>query len=463
MKWPVSRYATRHLIRRSPDIKPVMCAQLVATLVIMLAAVHLTNAQCREIEWPADSALAHKAHVEIIRLHNAMKTRSHRDATSALTWLARNAPRADTNLYIDADIIYSDLLRREKNNTVKKLYLDSIYRFYDLRALHCEKTFDVEGARGLAFYKHFVTQQPEVVRQQLYEIIQHQGEQTSNAVLVAYMESVKSEFRKYDKLSDKDVLKCYKTAMNVAELKRRHLRKLKRSEEPVMQLMDDIDAIVFSMIVVDCQFVKQTLGPRFREYPDDLMLARRILSLMLQNQCVDDPLWLEAAQRIYMGQATPDYSLAKSIGIRYFNAKNYTPAKFYLSEAAELAPTGHERSEMLVLVGQIEAQSDKTRAREIYKSALAADKDNNEAYERIGDLYFSSEKSCGGSEDITPLLVYMLAAEYYQRAGNAQKITRAREKFPTKAMVKQWGYSEGQEVVVECWIQETTVIRAKNN
>ncbi len=93
---------------------------------------------------------------------------------------------------------------------------------------------------------------------------------------------------------------------------------------------------------------------------------------------------------------------------------------------------------------------------------LEADKDNKEVYEHIGDLYYNSEKSCGGNEKITPLLVYMLAADYYQRAGNGKKVTATREKFPTKEMLKQWGYSEGQKVDVECWIQETTAIRAKN-
>ncbi|MGC3945995.1 MAG: hypothetical protein QM762_15990 [Chryseolinea sp.] len=192
------------------------------------------------------------------------------------------------------------------------------------------------------------------------------------------------------------------------------------------------------------------------------MLARRIISLMLQSQCVDDPLWLQAAERIYIGQDKPDFTLAKSIGLRYYTTKNFSQAKYYLSEAVTLAPTGTDKSEMLLLVGQIEAKSNKLKARSTYRRALEADKNNKQGFEYIGDLYFNSENSCKGNEKITPLLVYMLAAEYYQRAGNGKKISMAREKFPTKDQLKQWGYSEGQQVSVECWIQETTTIRAKN-
>src|SRR5690606_5447971 len=134
----------------------------------------------------------------------------------------------------------------------------------------------------------------------------------------------------------------------------------------------------------------------------------------------------------YIGQNQPDYTLAKSIGLRYYNAKNYTQARYYLGEAVKLAPTGSDRSEMLMLVGRIEARTNKAKARTLFREAIEADKSNKEAFEHIGDLYFNSEKSCNGDEKITPLLVYMLAAEYYQRAGNGRKISMAREKFPSK-------------------------------
>jgi hypothetical protein len=428
---------------------------------ILVLACHTGFAQCGDVVWPKDTAMALEAKRKIVQLRDAHKARDYRKATTCLTWLARNAPKADTGLYLQADRIYSELLSRERNLTVKKLYLDSIYRFYDLRVRYCDKSFDVDDARGIALYRHFVADQPEVVRKALDSMIRRGGELTSSRILVAYMESVKTEFRKYNKLRDNDVLSFYNRAIHVAELKRGHVRKLNLPEEPVMRLMDDIDAILFSMIVVDCQFVTKTLGPRFREYPDDLMLARRIISLMLQSQCVDDPLWLQAAERIYIGQDQPDFTIAKSIGLRYFKTKNNSQARYYLAEAADLAPTGEERATMLLLVGQIDAKTNKSKARETYQRALEADKNNMEGYERIGDLYFDSESSCGG-EKITPLLVYMLAADYYQRAGNGKKISAAREKFPTKDMLKSWGYTEGTKVDVKCWIQETTTIRSKN-
>ena len=429
---------------------------------ILLATDTQCFAQCSTIQFPDDSTAARQARTQVEQLHKAKRLKDYRRATSALTWLARNAPQADSNLYADADLIYSYLLRRERNQTVKRLYLDSMYHFYDLRAANCDPNFDVKSARAMALYRSYISTDPQGVRKQLDSVIRREHQKISDEVLIAYMKSVKAEFDKFEKLTERDVLRFYNTAMDVAEQKRSNVRKSGGSEEEVMRLMDDIDAELFSMVVVDCPFVTKILGPRFRAYPDDLMLGRRIISLMQQSLCIDDPLWLLAAERIYIAQDKSDYSLAKSIGLRYYNDKNYPQARYYLEEAARLAPTGVDKSSMLILVGQIEAHTNKPKARTIFRSALEADKENKEAYERIGDLYFFSENSCGGKEKITPLLVYMLAADYYQRAGNAKKLSAARDKFPTKDNLKAWGYTEGREASVECWIQETTTIRAKN-
>src|SRR5689334_22523291 len=134
---------------------------------IFVLACHTGFAQCDDVVWPKDTALAQEARLKIVQLHDAHKARDYRKATNALTWLARNAPRADTGLYRQADRIYSELLERERNSTVKQLYLDSIYRFYDLRLRDCDKSFDVDEARAIALYRHFVADQPQMVRKAL--------------------------------------------------------------------------------------------------------------------------------------------------------------------------------------------------------------------------------------------------------------------------------------------------------
>src|SRR5690349_10541013 len=114
-----------------------------ASFLLLVLACHSGFAQCREVVWPKGTALVEEAKRRIAQLHGAHKTKDYRNATGALSWLARNAPRADSTLYLEADHIYGELLSRERNQTVKTLYLDSIYRYYDLRVRNCDKSFDV--------------------------------------------------------------------------------------------------------------------------------------------------------------------------------------------------------------------------------------------------------------------------------------------------------------------------------
>jgi tetratricopeptide (TPR) repeat protein len=277
------------------------------------------------------------------------------------------------------------------------------------------------------------------------------------------METVKKAFLKFHKLTDAQVLTYYNRAMKIAESKQRVARRKGESQQPFLTLKDDIDAILFSIVVIDCNFVKKNLGPRFRQHPNDLVLAKKILSFMLQNQCIEDPLWLQAGERLYKSNTEKDYSLARTLGLRYFVTNNYGKAQPMLEDALARAPGDAEKAELLIYLGRIRARTDKSEARKMFVEALALQKGYKEAYERIGDLYFDSAEECGkGSNPVDKTLVYIIAASYYQRSGNDTKVSSAREKFPTKAEVNQAGYVNGSQILVPCWIQEMTTIRTKD-
>lgn len=418
-------------------------------------------AQCATA-WPADSVTAREARTQIALLNTAVQSRDYTKASRHLNWLIERAPRADSNLYITGAGIYDALLARERREENKRIYLDSLVWFYHQRQENCDKKFDATEAELLARYRTFVEKQPELIHRQLDSLLQQRQHRASYDLVRAYMESVRIEFRKYGKLNENQVFDAYRKAIHVAELKLSDARRTRTSDEPSRLLMDDIDAITFSMIVLNCDFIKKLLAPRFNKYPDDIMLARKIISLMLQNQCINDPLWLRAAERIYTHSDDHDYSLAKSIGIRYFNKKQYKAALPYLKDAVDLATRAVDRAEMLLLVGQIEARTDKAIARETYRQVIAIDKDNREAFERIGDLYYNSDELCKGEQPLDQLLVFMIAADYYKRATNGPKFSMAREKFPTREQLAEWGYAEGQTIEVACWIQEETTIQSKN-
>jgi tetratricopeptide (TPR) repeat protein len=120
-----------------------------------------------------------------------------------------------------------------------------------------------------------------------------------------------------------------------------------------------------------------------------LVLLRKSSPSCLQDGCTDDPLWLEAGEAIHNG-GQKDYGLAKNLGKGYYRMDKFDKAEFYFKEALELATTASDKADMLILLGSNESRKgNKASARELFRQAIAADTGNKEAYEKIGDLYFS--------------------------------------------------------------------------
>jgi len=439
------------------------------TIFTSVLAIFLTFAsgkvlsQCNDVKWKNDSTLSESVRAKFQLVDNALQAAAYRAAANALTWLLNNVPRATSEIYTKGAFAFDKLAEREKDKGRRKIQIDSMFLIYDLHLRNCGITTAVSDAKALAIYKYYSNSDPNRILKMLDSLLTIRGNSASNAMIIAYMETVKKSFLKFHKLTDDEMLAYYNRAMRIAESKQRAARRSGQSQQEFLVLKDDIDAILFSIVVIDCNFVKQNLGPRFRRYPNDLVLAKKILSFMLQNQCIEDPLWLQAGERLYKSNTEKDYSLARTLGLRYFVTNNYAKAQPMLEEALARAPGDPEKAELLLYLGRIRAKTDKSEARKMFVEAINLQKGYKEAYERIGDLYFDSADECGKSANpVDNLLVYIIAASYYQRSGNDTKVSAARKKFPTKAELSQVGYANGSQALVPCWIQEMTTIRTRD-
>jgi hypothetical protein len=111
----------------------------------------------------------------------------------------------------------------------------------------------------------------------------------------------------------------------------------------------------------------------------------------------------------------------------------------------------------------MQAKADKSAARALYRQALDADPGNKDAYERIGDLYYGSFDQCKKEvHQAEDRLVFLIAADYYQRAGNGKKVAQAKENFPSKEDIFLIDIAPGATKSVGCWIGENTTIRTRD-
>ncbi|MCU0382563.1 MAG: hypothetical protein MUF68_00725, partial [Cyclobacteriaceae bacterium] len=121
-------------------------------------------------------------------------------------------------------------------------------------------------------------------------------------------------------------------------------------------------------------------------------------------------------------------------------------------------------AEVLLSQGSIAARKgNKAEARKLFRQAIETDAANKDGYEKIGDLYYNSFNECSKRENqADDRAVYLLAYDYFARAGATQKMSAAKAAFPSKEDIFLVNYQQGQSISVGCWIGESTTVRTRD-
>jgi tetratricopeptide (TPR) repeat protein len=437
--------------------------------IMVLALLFTANwafAQCKEVIWPTDGAARAKAEESKVLYEDAKKAGQFKQAVVPLNWLLANVPQFHSSLYINGADIYDQLASKEKDPARKKVYVDSLMIIYDLRLKNCGDDPIVFNRKTLAFIKYSINDKPDEALKMLDQTLQKSGNNVMDGTLVPYFQTVRLNVLKFKNITDVQVLERYDKLMEIIDNK---IKKTQSEGKPVDKYKtykDDIDAILITVVKVDCDFVRTNLGPKFKQNPNDVSLAKKIFSFMLQGKCTDDPLWLQAAETVHKDpNGTKDCGLAKNLGIIYITKDDFEKAEAYLKEAQGICTDATDKGEVLIYLGTLQSKKgNKPAARELYRQASSINATiAKEAFEKIGDLYYGSATECYKKENqADDRLIFLLAADYYQRAGNGKKVAQAKEAFPSKEDIFLVNYKPGETKKVECWINETTTIRTRD-
>lgn len=408
-------------------------------------------------KWPEDRA---KAEEKLALYTDELKLKQYRKSANNLHWLLVNAPDLNVSLYQNGSKIYESLAENVDNPELKQVYLDSLMWMFDARMKYFNDSVNVMNRKSFKAYKHYLKDKDkyEFLLKLYDETFRISGNNVLDSNLPAYMNVVKINMLIVKNLTFEDVFDRYNRISIVLDYKilnGKHLEKQK----------DMIDRILTETIPegIDCNFVIENLGPRFREDPEDLALAKRIFSFMLNGKCMDDPLFMDVAREIQLQE--PTYGLAyKVIGKKCLIQKNYSCAETYFNEALSLAPTGAEKADVYIDLGKMKSfQDDKAGAREYYKKALLADPGNKSAFESIGRLYYYSVVDCAEKKDkVQDRLPYIAAYDMYKKAGNSKMMKAAQEQFPSKEEIFKMIYSAGQKMDIGCWININVILQTRD-
>ncbi|WP_425390591.1 hypothetical protein [Ekhidna sp.] len=412
--------------------------------------------------WPDDpdmktQAMEKQAYYKLLIAQSKFK-----EAMDPLNWLYENNPELNPSIYIQGVDCIEDMLKKTTDKARKERLQDSLLWMYDMRIKYFDNdaaTMDRKAYEAFKLYYKTPSKYPMLA--DLYaKAYEMNGPDISTFNLNTYMLLAKN-FHQIDdsKMPAEKVLDIHTQISEIIDAKRKNgenADKLNKEQAKTDAWLSSIPGIL------TCEFIEEKLVPKFRANPSDLNTAKKIFKYSVEAKCTDQPFFLEASEPVFKEQ--PSYALASAIGNKYLAIGEVSKGLKYHEEALNLASSNEERFESLM--GQAVANSklgNKSRARTLAYEALSAKPGSSEAYNLIGNMYFTSFEDCRGDKSkVMDRAVFLAAYKMYEKAGNTTQMAASKEQFPSIEEIFNEGMEEGETITVGCWINESVKIQRRD-
>jgi tetratricopeptide (TPR) repeat protein len=407
--------------------------------------------------WPDDKA---KAEEKNALYTDNFKQGNYRLAANHLSWLLINVPNLNKSIYIHGVKIYNGLASEAADKAQKTIFQDSVLLLYDLRIKYFGEEGSVLNRKAYDAYKYYVSDKSRY--EELFMLYRSTFELNGNKVmdlnLLPYMDIVRRYKVSGGNISDEEILEIYAEIVKITTYK---IDVVKKNVDKLKFVMDKVNELLVQTIDVDCEFVKNTLGPKLEAEPDNLKLAKNILRLSFAGKCMDLEVFLDAAKIVQKSE--PVYALAKLIGQTAVKKEDFDTAIQYFEESVELTDDYTQKSDSYYSLAVIQSNLGKNvSARDYARKAVSVDPTKKDAYKLIGNLYYNSYGECKkGQNPIHDKAVYIAAYEMFKLAGDKSGMSRAKAQFPTMEEIFTWDLQVGDTYKVGCWINQTITIQKR--
>lgn len=384
-----------------------------------------------------------------------------KDAINPWRWVFLNCPLASQNTYLDGVAIVEYMIEQEKDPEKKEKLIDTLMMVYDQRISAFGREGFVLGRKAVNLINH----RPNA-NEELYTIFRRSvdlAENESEAPVIAQYFRYAERMVRDEKISKVEFFEIYETLISIIDF---NVSQSATSQQQ-KSVWENIRGFIEQTLepYASCEDLVAIFSRKINETPEDLDLLYKVINLFDRKGCTDAPLYLEATLKAY--DLDPSPQSAYGIGRMYFRNKEYANSIEFLNEAEKLESPADRADGMILLANSYKEIGNKVRAREAALKAIQARPDGH-AYILIGDLYASSTEECGTNE-LTTNAVYWAAVDKYIEARRidssvadeaTQRINIYTKYFPSHETIFFYGLSEGDTFTVECWINETTIIRA---
>lgn len=441
-------------------MKPLIISKIAWLVVCMLVfttnVLYAQNGNGGDWHWPEDRKTAEE---KIALYTDALKSNNYQEANKHLQWLLTNSPDLNPSIYINGAKIYEELAEKSQGEE-RQQYIDKTLEMYDKRMEYFGETPAIMDRKLNTAFKLMYRDNSK--HAELYEMFQQSfnkyGSKSAYYNILPYMNLARLNY-KAGNISSDDVLDVHGQLISILDEK---IVTGKR-EEKLAETKEKVDLLLVSTVDLTCEQIASKFGTQLDKNPENIELAEKILKLSLSFNCSGTDLFMKAA--MISAEANPNAGMFKIIGERMLAEDKLDSAEMYLTKAADLETDPEKKAELYYDLANINyKKGNKVASRDFALKAVETNASVKEkAYTLIGHMYMGSGEQCKKGENVVEdRAVYLAAYDMYQRAGNTEGMTIAKEQFPSKEDIFNYDIQIGDDVDVGCWINTSTTVRTRD-
>lgn len=442
-----------------------------------LATVHSAQAQDDGTQYganPSDCRMNISLYRESFKQWEATNYESNNLDEIIVPWRKcfTDCPRGSEYIYLNGVKIYEYLISKETNPEIKEKLVDTLEMVFDNRIKYFPTNKSKQSQEGNILWRKAISlaqvmpSRLETIYNDLKRSVELDGNATSSTPLPIYFKAT-IDMANNEKIDKSVIIETYDQLMSIIDFNYNGAKAANNTKE--MESWDNTRRLIEQAVepYASCDDLVEIFKKKFETNPNDLETLQKITTALDKSKCTDSDLFMQATENLFKLDPTPQaaYMMAKI----YTKNEEYDKAAKSLQEVVKLTDDNDLKADAELALAQIYmVQKKYAQAREHARRALQLRPNNGEPLLLIGRMYAASSELCEGDE-IAKKAIFWAAVDKFMEAkridaNTAQRanelIAAYRKYFPSNERIFFHTLTEGDAYKIECWIQETTTIRA---
>ncbi|MBN1651986.1 MAG: tetratricopeptide repeat protein [Bacteroidales bacterium] len=386
-------------------------------------------------------------------------------------WVFKNCPLASENTYVNGLKIMDYYYDKASSDKVKSAYLDTLEMIHQARIDYFPNHYrtgksqvgDLMGKMGVDIFNR-APDRCEKAYNILKKSVELEKNQSDPATLVYFFRAT-IKMVKSGKEDDELIVDTYDQISDIVDFNLKKYASNPRYLSQWENVKGNIDS-TFEPYAT-CDILINIYGKKYDANPTDLVLLNKITKILKKKKCTKSDLFFKSTEALYKADPTPESAML--MGKMNIENESYDVAAKYYLDAVDMIEDPMEKADIYSDLGKIYYKlNDYVQARSYARKAIALNPADGMSYILIGDLYAASADKCGDN-DLTKKAAYWAAVDKYVQAKRAdaelqelanKRIATYSKYFPAMDVIFFHDIQEGESYKVECWINETTTVRA---